>query len=174
MSAVLAACSEGDRSRTATEPLERLDPSSAALYPAQQKAQAKDFETTLVDGSRFVLSEQRGKVVILNIWATWCGPCHTETPDFVELYSEYRDRGLQILGVSIDTQGESVVQPFLDEYNVNYPIVIDDGSIMEKYGPTMGIPTTYVIDKAGDLRYFAVGPLTIPELGPRIEELLDE
>lgn len=111
---------------------------------------------------------------MFNIWATWCPPCHEETPEFVELYSKFKDQGLLILGVSIDEQGKSVVDPFVKKYNVNYPIVIDDGTIMEKYGPTMGIPTSYIIDKQGNLRYFAVGPLTKKELLPRLKELLKE
>lgn len=157
-----------------SEPVERLDPYSSPLYPAQKVATAKDFTASRLNGETFRLSEQKGKVVLLNIWATWCSPCHAETPEFVELYETYRRQGLVILGVSIDEQGRSVVQPFVDRYGVTYPIIIDDGTIMDKYGPTMGIPTTYIIDKEGNLRYFAVGPLTKKELKPRLETLLQE
>lgn len=156
-----------------TEPLEQLDPQSTVLYPAQREAKARDFEVTLINGENFRLSEHEGKVVILNIWATWCAPCREEVPDFVELYDKYRDQGLEILGVSIDKQGESVVKPFMEKYEVNYPIVIDRGTIMDKYGPTMGIPTTYVINREGNLEYFAVGALTNKELEPRLKELLN-
>lgn len=156
----------------ATEPLQQLDPQSAVLYPAQQEAKARDFEVTLIDGEPFKLSDHKGKVVLLNIWATWCAPCREEVPDFVELYDRYKDEGLEILGVSIDKQGESVVRPFMEEYNVNYPVVIDRGTIMDKYGPTMGIPTTYVIGREGNLEYFAVGALTNKELEPRLQDLL--
>ncbi|HET6527336.1 MAG TPA: TlpA disulfide reductase family protein, partial [Balneolaceae bacterium] len=157
----------------ATKPLPQLDPLSTPLYSAVSEAKAKDFTVTLVNGEPFTLSEQQGKVVLLNIWATWCAPCHVETPEFVELYAEYKDDGLQILGVSIDKQGKAVVKPFMEKYDVNYPVVIDDGTIMEKYGPTMGIPTTYIIDKDGYLRYFAVGALTKKELEPRLKKLLE-
>lgn len=157
-----------------TRPLERIDPYSTALYPARQKATATDFTVTLLDGETFRLSEQKGRVVLMNIWATWCGPCLDETPDLVELYEEYREQGLTILGVSIDEQGRSVVEPFMEKFDVTYPMFIDDGTVMEKYGPTMGIPTTYIIDKQGDLRYFAVGALTKKELEPRLKELLNE
>lgn len=155
-----------------TEPAQHLDPYSAPLYPAQNKATAEDFSVQLVNGEQFRLSDQKGKVVLLNIWATWCAPCLEETPELVDLYVEYRDQGLEILGVSIDEQGRSVVDPFIEKYEVNYPIVIDDGTIMDKYGPTMGIPTTYIIGKEGDLEYFAVGAVTIKELEPRIQKLL--
>lgn len=165
---------DGSNAQLAAEPLERVDPYSAPLYPAKQKAQAQDFTIDLINGGAFQLSEHQGQVVLMNIWATWCAPCHDETPDFVELYNEYKDEGLLILGVSIDEQGKSVVEPFMEKYDVNYPTVIDDGTIMDKYGPTMGIPTTYIIDKQGDLRYFAVGALTRKELEPKLVKLLNE
>lgn len=170
------ACSSENngQNRRPTQPLDRIDPYSAPLYPARQKATATDFNVTLMNGEPFQLSAQQGKVVVMNIWATWCAPCHDETPDFVELYNEYGDDGLVILGVSIDEQGPSVVKPFMEKYSVNYPMVIDDGTIMNKYGPTMGIPTSYIIDKQGDLRYFSVGALTKKELEPRLKELLQD
>lgn len=157
-----------------TEQAKRLDPASAPLYAAQNEARAQDFSVELVNGESFQLSDQKGKVVLMNIWATWCAPCREETPELVDLYTEYRDQGLVVLGVSIDEQGRSVVDPFMEKYEVNYPMVIDDGRIMDKYGPTMGIPTTYIIGKERNLRYFAVGAVTIKELKPRIEELLAE
>lgn len=170
------ACSSENngQNRRPTQPLDRIDPYSAPLYPARQKATATDFNVTLMNGEPFQLSAQQGKVVVMNIWATWCAPCHDETPDFVELYNEYGDDGLVILGVSIDEQGPSVVKPFMEKYSVNYPMVIDDGTIMNKYGPTMGIPTSYIIDKQGDLRYFSVGALTKKELEPRLKDLLQD
>ncbi|MGK7369616.1 MAG: TlpA disulfide reductase family protein, partial [Candidatus Halalkalibacterium sp. M3_1C_030] len=165
---------EVSENRQASETVEQIDPYSATLYPAKKEAKAQNFTVDLLNGGTFQLSEQRGKVVIMNIWATWCAPCHDETPDFVDLYNEYKDQGLVILGVSTDEQGKSVVKPFMEKYSVNYPMVIDDGKIMDKYGPTMGIPTTYIIDKKGNLQYFAVGALTKKELEPRINRLLNE
>ncbi len=174
---LFAGCSSGQEdgdanSKRGTEPLEQLDPYSAPLYPAQREAKARDFTVNLVNGEEFTLSEQEDKVVLLNIWATWCAPCHEETPDLVELYNKYKDQGLIVLGVSIDKQGESVVKPFMEKYDVNYPVVIDDGTIMDKYGPTMSIPTTYIIGRDGNLDYFAVGAITNKELEPRIRQLL--
>lgn len=158
-----------------TQPIERLDPASAPLHHAQKEAQATDFEVTLLSGETFRLSNQKGKVVLMNIWATWCPPCREEMPDLVDLYNKYKDQGYVTLGVSIDEQGESVVRPFMEEFNVNYPMYIDkEGTVMDKYGPTMGIPTTYIIGRKGKLRYFAVGAVTKKELEPRIKELLAE
>ncbi len=163
------------QSKSTTEPVKRLDPASAPLYPAQKEAQPTDFEVDLLSGETFRLSNQKGKVVLMNIWATWCAPCREETPELVDLYEKYKDEGYVTLGVSIDEQGESVVRPFMEEYDVTYPMYIDtDGTVMEKYGPTMGIPTTYIIGRQGNLRYFAVGAVTKKELEPRIKELLAE
>jgi peroxiredoxin len=171
----LGGCSSENNSKSnATKPAEQLDPQSAQLYPAQKKTEAKNFSVELISGENFQLSDHRGKVVLLNIWATWCGPCIEEIPHFVDLYSTYRDKSFVILGVSVDKQGPGVVVPFIEKHEVNYPVVIDNGTIMDKYGPTMGIPTTYVIGKEGDLRYFAVGALTKKELEPRIQKLLAE
>src|SRR5699024_1339337 len=172
---LLFGCSKDEKgSREQAKTVERLDPDSSPLYAATAEAQAKDFTVTLVNGESFTLSDYRGEVVLLNIWATWCAPCREETPQLVDLYNEYKDDGLLVLGVSIDEQGVSVVKPFMDEYGVNYPTVIDNGTIMDKYGPTMGIPTTYIIGKEGSLRYFAVGPVTKKEIEPRILKLLNE
>lgn len=172
---LLFGCSNDEKgSQEQAKTVERLDPNSSPLYAATAEAQAKDFTVTLVNGESFTLSDYRGEVVLLNIWATWCAPCREETPQLVDLYNEYKDDGLLVLGVSIDEQGVSVVKPFMDEYGVNYPTVIDKGTIMDKYGPTMGIPTTYIIGKEGSLRYFAVGPVTKKEIEPRIQKLLNE
>jgi len=165
--------SESGDTAKKTEPLEQLDPYSARLYPAQKEAKARDFTVTQVNGETFSLSSHNGKVVMLNIWATWCAPCAEEMPDFVDLYEKYKEQGLVVLGVSIDKQGESVVKPFMEKFNVSYPVVIDRGTILDKYGPTMGIPTTYIIGREGNLEYFAVGALTKKELEPRLKELLE-
>ncbi|MGD8428604.1 MAG: TlpA disulfide reductase family protein [Balneolaceae bacterium] len=171
----LSCSSDSQKTRIrATRPVQRLDPYSAPLYKSQNPVQATDFKVSLLNGDSFSLSSHREKAVLMNIWATWCAPCREETPEFVNLYNKYNDDGLVILGVSIDKQGKSVVRPFMEKYKVNYPIVIDDGTIMDKYGPTMGIPTTYLIDKEGKLQYFAVGALTQKELEPRIKKLLGE
>lgn len=166
---------EDARRPEATEPMERLDPNSVPLYPAQRESKAPDFTVNLVDGEPFTLSEQRGKVVLINIWATWCAPCHTETPHFVDLYEEYGEEGLLILGVSLDERGMSTVKPFMERYGVQYPIVIDkNDKVMDKYGPTMAIPTSYIIGKEGHIRYFATGAVTRAELEPRLRKLLSE
>lgn len=150
------------------------DPYSAPLHASSKETKLADFETKLLSGETFHLSDQQDKVVLLNIWATWCPPCEEETPDLVDLYEKYRDKGVVFLGISIDEQGASVVKPFVKKYDVTYPITIDDGSIMDKYGPLMGVPTTYIVDAKGNLRYFATGAVTKKEIEPRLEKLINE
>lgn len=176
-SGILIASCASDKSKTNTAEVQDSlvhAPYSAPLHAASKKSKPADFKTELLNGQTFHLSEQRGKVVLLNIWATWCPPCKEETPALVDLYEKYRDRGVEFLGISIDEQGKSVVKPFVEKYDVSYPITIDDGSIMEKYGPMMGVPTTYIIDQEGNLRYFATGAITKAELEPRLQKLLAE
>lgn len=180
LTVIATGCGSGDsgedaRRPVATEPMERLDPNSVPLYPAQRESEAPDFTVTLVGGEQFTLSEQRDKVVLLNIWATWCAPCHTETPHLVDLYDEYGEEGLLILGVSLDERGMSAVKPFMERYGVQYPMVIDKNDrVMDKYGPTMAVPTSYIIGKEGQIRYFATGAVTRAELEPRLRKLLAE
>src|SRR5699024_3649009 len=175
---ILASCSSknSDSRQSSIQFEDNLphDAHSSRLIAATNPAVAKDFTTKLRNGKEFKLSDYSGEIVILNIWATWCQPCVEEMPDLTEIYQAYKDQGVMILGVSIDEQGRSVVEPFVEKYNVTYPITIDDGTIIEKYGPTMGIPTTYIIGPKGYLRYFVTGALTKRELKPRLEKLLNE
>jgi peroxiredoxin len=150
------------------------DPYSAPFHKASKISKAPDFKAKLLDGKTFQLSNYRGDVVLLNIWATWCPPCREETPELVNLYKKYRNKDVEFLGVSIDEQGKSVVKPYVKKYHISYPITIDDGHIMKKYGPVMSYPTTYIIDQKGNLRYFATGAVTGKEVKIRLNSLLDE
>ena len=162
--------SEGSDSETT-----HLDSTSAPLYKATRDAKAIDLKLDLLNGNTFHISEQEGKVLLINIWATWCKPCHEETPDLVDLYNEYKEEGFVILGVSTDEKGKKVVPDFVDKYNVPYPIYIDKNKKVEEvYGPYMAIPTTYIINKDGLVRYFATGAVTKKELEPRIKKLLNQ
>jgi len=109
-----------------------------------------DFTLSTLDGDTMALSDFKGKVIILDFWATWCAPCRVEIPGFVELQREYGKLGLQILGVSLDRGKKEDVKDFCDKYNVNYPILMDDGNVARKFGVT-AIPTTYIIDRDRNL-----------------------
>jgi len=102
------------------------------------------------------LSDYKGKIVILDFWATWCPPCRKGIPDLIELKNEYKDKDVEIIGVSLDgiTRGGQTaakVEPFIEEYGINYPIIRGDEQIVYSFGGIRSIPTSYVIDKEGNV-----------------------
>ena len=134
--------------------------------------QAPDIALPTVEGDTFRLSDQRGRVVVLNFWATWCPPCREEIPLFVELQRELGDDGLQFVGVSLDQEGVDAVRPFAREMNVNYPIVVGDGTVAPRYGGIRALPTTFLIGPDGAIHGYAPGMVTEPLLRPRLDQLL--
>lgn len=104
-----------------------------------------------LQGKSVSLADFKGKVVVLDIWATWCPPCRAEIPHFVELKNEWKDKGVTIVGLSVDSTGAADVAKFAKEHDMNYPIVMDDGTTASAYGADQGIPTTVVIDKKGNI-----------------------
>ena len=110
---------------------------------------APAFTVRNLKGNRVQLADHKGKVVILNLWATWCGPCRVEMPGLENLYRRYRSEGLEILAVSLDKGSSDKVQTFADQYRLSFPVLLDsDGQVESRYH-TLTIPTTYVIDKNG-------------------------
>lgn len=124
----------------------------AELAVCDQDAEPANLDFTLKDmnGEDVSLMSYQGKVILLNFWATWCGPCKIEIPGFVELQDKYRDQGLVVLGVSIDDP-VSKIKPFAEEYNVNYPMLVGLGreDFQEAYGPIWGLPTSVFISRHG-------------------------
>lgn len=123
----------------------------------QSGKKAPDFTLTDLEGDRFTFSSTRGKVVILDFWATWCPPCRMEIPHFQELYEEYGDSGLEIVGVALDKGGASTVGPFAREMGITYPVVMGNTEVASLYGGVRAIPTTFIIDRDGVIVSKAVG-----------------
>jgi len=117
---------------------------------------APDFELTDLSGNSISLSELKGKVIFVNFWATWCGPCRQEIPDFIEFYKENKDKGAVILGVSVDTSA-SKVRDFVDANMINYPIAMATDSMVRDYKPGKFIPTTIIIDTNGMIQEKKIG-----------------
>jgi thiol-disulfide isomerase/thioredoxin len=113
------------------------------------KTPAPDWKLTDLNGKPVNFSDFRGQVLVLDFWATWCGPCRVEIPHFVELQKQYGDKGLTVIGVSLDEQGSDVVKKFVKRFGVNYPIVVGNEKVAEAYGGIGAIPTTFVIDRQG-------------------------
>ena len=124
-------------------------PPGVDIEKAEVGFKAPAFTVRSLKGHRVQLADHKGKVVILNLWATWCGPCRVEMPGMENLYRRYRSQGLEILAVSLDKGSTEKVQKFADEYQLSFPILLDtDGQVESRYH-TLTIPTTFVIDKRG-------------------------
>ena len=122
---------------------------TASFTGAQEKA--PNFSLKSAEGKTVELAKLQGKIVVVNFWATWCGPCRREIPGFVEVYDKYRGKGLEIVGVSLDRDGWDVVKPWLNKNKVNYPIVVGDGALADAYGGIEAIPTTFLVDRKGKI-----------------------
>jgi len=145
----------------------------AATCDAEARPANLDFTLQDQDGNDVSFESLKGKVVLLNFWATWCGPCKIEIPWFVEFAEQYADDGLVVLGLSVDDTVDKI-QAFADEYEVNYPMLVGLGrdDFQEAYGPIWGIPMTFFIDREGMLCRTHAGIATRDELEADLADLL--
>jgi len=121
----------------------------ASGQPApRQLAAAPDFSLPQLNGQPLQLSSYRGKIVLLDFWATWCDSCRDETPHLVELQNKYRDQGLQIIGISMD-DGPEPVRDFCRRFQINYPVVMGNAQIGKLYGGILGLPIAFILDRSG-------------------------
>ena len=136
---------------------------------------AKDFTLKDIEGKVYTLSELKGKVVLVDFWATWCPPCREEIPDLVKYYNELNKEGFEILGVSLDYKNKlENVKKFMADQNMNWPVFYSGKGWFDdtaKYYEVNSIPSTWLIDKKGVLRYFAIHGEEIKE---KVKELLAE
>lgn len=128
--------------------------SSAAsdVCPADARTANLDFTVKDLNGNNVSLASFKGKVIVLDFWATWCAPCKAEIPGFVELQDAYGSQGLQMIGVSVDDKVETL-RPFASEFKMNYPVLVGLGrdDLQDAFGPLWGIPTTFVINREGKI-----------------------
>ncbi len=116
------------------------------------KAQAAPaWELKDLEGKAVKLADFKGKVVLLNFWATWCPPCRKEIPALIALQNQYKDQGFVVVGISLDQGGASTVKPFATRMKINYPLVIGDEKTAAAYGGIQAIPTTFYIDREGNV-----------------------
>lgn len=154
----------------------RLWPQVAAGFGVASSAsrQAPDYQYTTVTGDTGSLAGLRGKVVLVNFWATWCPPCRVEMPGFQQVYEEHRDDGFVVLGLSTDARGEDHVRQFLAEGGYTYPVAMARGSIGRDFGGSSMLPTSYLIDRQGRVRNEVRGIFTEIALSQAVQRLLDE
>lgn len=139
----LASCSSGENAR------------SVAVGKA-----VPDYRAVSISGDSVSLVAQRGKVVLLNVWATWCHPCRAEIPELLVLYDKYRPRGLELVGVSIDANGsDEAIRSFMKNFRMTYPIWRDPDERVSAEFLVVGVPATFLIDRNGTLRWTKTGPI---------------
>lgn len=132
---------------------------------------APDFKLMQFDGPELELNSFRGKVVVVDFWATWCVPCREEIPHLVQLQQKYADRGLQIIGVSIDDSADPV-RGFYKQFGMNYPVVMGTAKTGEDYGGVLGLPITFFIGRDGKIYAKKIGAQSAAVLEGEIQKLL--
>ena len=134
---------------------------------------APDFTLESLDGKNMTLSDLRGKAVLLNFWATWCGPCKIEMPWFVDLQNEYGPRGLQIVGVAMDDSGKEDIAKFAKQMGVNYPVLIGKEAVGDAYGGVPALPESFFIGRDGKIVDKIIGLKGKADIEESIKKALD-
>jgi len=134
---------------------------------------APDFTLESLDGKSMRLSDLRGKAVLLNFWATWCGPCKIEMPWFVELQNQYGSQGLQIVGVAMDDSGKDDIAKFAKEMGVNYPVLLGKEAVGDEYGGVPALPESFFISRDGKIVDKIIGLRGKAEIEDAIKKALD-
>lgn len=130
-----------------------------------------NFTLENLKGEKISLSDFSGKIVVLNFWATWCPPCKAEIPDFIDVYNQYKDEGVEFVGVSAESKSE--LEEFAEEYGINYTLLIDGTTdqVMQEW-EVRAIPTTYVLGRDGEVLFKKVGLMPKTQLVSEIEKRL--
>ena len=142
-----------------------VSPKSGSLAP--------NFLLETLEGGELRLSDLRGRGVIVNLWATWCGPCRKEMPQFVAAYDRYQDKGLEIIALNVQ-ESPSIIRPFVEDFGVDFPVVLDRrGDVFRGYR-VLGLPTTYFIDRQGVVRDVFQGPFRERLQGTQVQGAIEE
>lgn len=151
--------------------LDSARPASAQTQNLAAYRTAPNFSRVDLDHKQVNLAAYRGKVVLLNFWATWCAPCLSEVPRFAEWQQKYGPRGLQVVGLSMDDE-EPPVRAFYQKHGLNYPVVMGDEKLGELYGGVLGLPVTFLIDAKGKIRFKHEGVTDLSIIEVEIQKLL--
>lgn len=152
-------------------PLTARQPRPGAMVAKGNHPLAPDFTLKDMNGQTIQMSNYRGKVLMIDFWATDCGPCRVEIPGFVELQERYRDQGFVIVGISLDS-GLEPVRDFYKEFKMNYDVALDSGDLDERFGVNLGIPTTFLVGRDGRIYAKHVGTTDPSVFEQEIKSLL--
>jgi len=174
IAAVAAACAVG----LLVVPWMLHNPSRASSgevkpVPAHKPEGVANLDLTLTDmnGNDVKLADYRGKVILLNVWATWCGPCQAEIPELVEAYNKYKDQGVVVIGVSLDDTADTL-REYAPKKQMNYPILLMRDAFDDAYGPILGVPISFFIGRDGKISRKHFGPVTKDDIDREIKALL--
>ena len=151
---------------------QRAVKAAESVKPDKDRRPAPEFSLKDADGKTVRLEDYKGKVVLLDFFATWCGPCKIEIPWFMEMERKNKDKGFSVLGVSMDDEGWEVVKPFLASLGVNYRVVIGNDSTAQLYGGVDALPTTFLIDRSGKIAAVHIGLASKKDFEDGVEQLL--
>jgi len=142
----------------------------AAGCATAEGEKAADFALPSIDGTTVKLSDYRGKIVILNFWASWCPPCRKELPDFAAFHRENREKGVAVVGIAVD-EAVPAIKKLVAESGVGYPVVLGDRKLQADYGGIRAVPTTFVIDKAGTIVKKHLGMMSKADLEAAVKAI---
>lgn len=147
---------------------------AAAIGVTSASAAAPPFQLTTIDGTPVSDQQLRGKVVLVNFWATWCPPCRVEMPGFQRAYDKFKDDDFVVLGVAMDAGGTDVVRQFVTERQITYPIAMATPSMVRDFGGVRFLPTSFLIDRDGRIRHEVSGIFASVALEQGVRRLIDE
>ena len=177
--AVLAGCKQKEKAATdtfgyGTPQQTKSAPAAATATGTEVGALMPEYSAMWLDGSKFELETKRGNVVLLNLWATWCGPCRFEIPELQQIHNRYAPKKFEVIGVSVDESGVESVRDFVKEHEMTYPIVLDAEGKLASVFQTSVLPTSVVLDRSGKIVWKKFGAIMPddPELKKAIESAL--
>lgn len=166
-----------DSSKSGSDKVEGDAPSGSGYPPAPEAV--RNAEVELIDGGTFKLADQKGKVILINLWATWCGPCRNEMPELVKLQEKYRDRGFEVIGLDVDPEPIDLIKPFAEKMKINYKLGWANEELVRAFFDITqrnGIPQSFLINREGELTgvFFGGGGGVIEKMKETVTKVVEE